>query len=328
MKRPNNSFCPIGGGQGIPNRVLTGEELFQMYETYMGKPLPDRFKNEFFSETVTEYDSKSVGLRWYEPALPGNGDYYAFLARTFRWYYDTNRWDRNVIADWLQKHRPEVILDVACGDGETLEIVERLGLKGIGVELSEEAVAICRKKGLTAYSTKETDQLAMIGKIDVLLLLQVLEHVHDPVNFVRAQLEQFQPDSVIISVPCFTGLLGITSDPLSWPPHHATSWSEQGLRSLAAIVGLEVMTITFEACTLGDLHSRARAEPSGRLPGFAGWFEIIFRLKAPGISALGRVSLKILAELGCGWARCSHTVLGIFRPVQPGKAPPALERLE
>ena len=291
--------------------------MFRLYETYLGKPLPEEMRATYFRGQVTEYTCDASGMRWYSPAVPGDEAYYETLTQNYGWYYDSNRWDKIEVEDWLKKERPPVVAEIACGHGEMLEKIERLGLRGVGVELSEKAVDICRRKGLRAYTTREIERQPELGKADALLMLQVVEHVVDPVKFVQAQLEQFAPGWVVISVPCYTGLLGLGSDPLAWPPHHVTAWSPRGMRCLAEKVGLEVVELRLQPCTAGDLHFFAQAEPTKRLPGWAGFVERLLRIR--GMRRVSPALLKLCGALGFSWAKCSHSVLGVFRVPQPIK---------
>jgi methionine biosynthesis protein MetW len=58
------------------------------------------------------------------------------------------RFDHLIIGDMIEPG--SVVLDVGCGDGDLLEyLVESKGVKGSGVEISEEAIYSCVEKGLS-----------------------------------------------------------------------------------------------------------------------------------------------------------------------------------
>lgn len=71
------------------------------------------------------------------------------------------------------------ILDVGCGRGEFLEAARDAGLKARGIELSEECVALCRSKGLTADYADLFEHLASIPdrSLGGILCSQVVEHL-------------------------------------------------------------------------------------------------------------------------------------------------------
>ena len=57
-----------------------------------------------------------------------------------------SRVDLLVVADMVQ--RGARVLDVGCGDGELLRLLESRGVDGRGIELSREGVNECVAKGL------------------------------------------------------------------------------------------------------------------------------------------------------------------------------------
>jgi SAM-dependent methyltransferase len=73
------------------------------------------------------------------------------------------------------------ILEIGCGTGETLiEISKEYDIKGI--DLSEEAVTICRAKGL---NVEKSDLLAVSGKFNSIICVDVVEHIRDDEAFVK-----------------------------------------------------------------------------------------------------------------------------------------------
>ncbi len=78
-------------------------------------------------------------------------------------------------------HGLEQVLDIGCGRGEFLGVLQELGVGGHGIDLSEESVAQCRAKGLSA----ETADLFVYldnkpdAEYDGIFSSQVVEHI-DP----------------------------------------------------------------------------------------------------------------------------------------------------
>jgi O-antigen chain-terminating methyltransferase len=71
------------------------------------------------------------------------------------------------------------VLDIGCGRGEFLETFREIGVGARGIDLSEESVAQCRHKGLTAevadlfaYLPEQPD-----GEFDGIVSSQVVEHI-------------------------------------------------------------------------------------------------------------------------------------------------------
>lgn len=96
-------------------------------------------------------------------------------------FYETNRNDYQIILQILSEGSS--VLDLGCGDGELLYLLEKnKKVKGAGVEISEDGVRECVKKGLTVYQgdidTGLSDYEA--DSFDYVLLVQTLQVIHKP----------------------------------------------------------------------------------------------------------------------------------------------------
>lgn len=71
------------------------------------------------------------------------------------------------------------VLDIGCGRGEFLEMMRELNVPARGIDLSEESVAQCRQKGLTADVADLFELLPSLpeGEFDGIFCSQVAEHL-------------------------------------------------------------------------------------------------------------------------------------------------------
>jgi 2-polyprenyl-3-methyl-5-hydroxy-6-metoxy-1,4-benzoquinol methylase len=71
------------------------------------------------------------------------------------------------------------VLDIGCGRGEFLEMMQAAGVAARGIDLSEESVALCRQKGLEAQVADLFPHLALLpeGSLDGIFCAQVIEHL-------------------------------------------------------------------------------------------------------------------------------------------------------
>jgi len=71
------------------------------------------------------------------------------------------------------------VLDIGCGRGEFLEMMKDAGVPASGIDLSEESVALCRHKGLTAEVADLYQYLSEMpeGSLDGIFCSQVVEHL-------------------------------------------------------------------------------------------------------------------------------------------------------
>ena len=99
------------------------------------------------------------------------------------------------------------VLEVGCGSGQTLEMlkIKKLCAETVGVELFATAADEARSKVDTVYCM-DVEKSAMpenIGKFDLILLLDVLEHLVDPWALLSRLTETHLADGgkIIVSLP-------------------------------------------------------------------------------------------------------------------------------
>ena len=100
-------------------------------------------------------------------------------------------------------------LDVGCGAGLLAEPLARLGATVTGVDASAELIGVARKHaeamGLEVdYRAGEIE--ALDGRFDLVTCMEVIEHVADPAEFLRALAKRLAPGGLLIlSTPNQTG---------------------------------------------------------------------------------------------------------------------------
>jgi len=96
------------------------------------------------------------------------------------------------------------VLDLACGDGELLNgLIRTKGVRGSGVELSQEAVEACVGKGLSVFHGDLDEGLADFadGSHDVVILSMSLQQLRRPRMIVREMVRVGR--QAIVSFPNF-----------------------------------------------------------------------------------------------------------------------------
>jgi 2-polyprenyl-3-methyl-5-hydroxy-6-metoxy-1,4-benzoquinol methylase len=111
---------------------------------------------------------------------------------------------RQEIAPMLPKQAPRV-LEVGCGQGATLAWLKATGRcqEAIGLEYNHEASEIARTHlDHVIEADAEQFDLPTLGQFDLILCLDVLEHLRDPWQMLRKLKQQLHPQGhIIISVP-------------------------------------------------------------------------------------------------------------------------------
>lgn len=89
-------------------------------------------------------------------------------------------------------------LDVGCSFGWLLERVESSGYRGFGIDPSLAAVAEARGAGLRVCAGVFPQALDREGRFEVVSLMDVLEHLEDPVSAIRTAARLTSAEGVLI----------------------------------------------------------------------------------------------------------------------------------
>ncbi len=116
------------------------------------------------------------------------------------------QWRHQVLLQQL-KHACRPIgtaLEVGCGHGVVRELVERdLGISVDGCDLNERALQMAKngRGRLLVYNIFDKNP-EMVEAYDLVLLMDVIEHLEDDLEFLKAALEHLKPNGLIaINVP-------------------------------------------------------------------------------------------------------------------------------
>lgn len=156
-----------------------------------------------------------------------------------------------------------LILDVGCGGGAFLDASRRAGLRVRGLDVSEDAAALCRERGHDAVAG---DFLAREGDdaVDAVTMWDVLEHLREPADFIAGAARRLRPGGLFIAkVPTYGRLSVFLSDriprlrcALLGAPDHVQYYTPRSLRELFNGSGLTL--VEFTALTQG-----IRTPPTG-----------------------------------------------------------------
>jgi 2-polyprenyl-6-hydroxyphenyl methylase / 3-demethylubiquinone-9 3-methyltransferase len=96
------------------------------------------------------------------------------------------------------------LCDIGCGGGLIAEPMARLGFQVTAIDADEEAIAVAREHAATSgpsidYRYKTAESLAQEGRqFDVILALELIEHVADPAMLLAACATLVKPGGVFI----------------------------------------------------------------------------------------------------------------------------------
>jgi SAM-dependent methyltransferase len=105
------------------------------------------------------------------------------------------------------------ILDVGCGTGANLEMLDEFGTAE-GVDISSEALAFCRERGLTRVKQGAAEALPYEPEsFDLVTGLDVVEHLDDDLAGLREMRRVLRRSGrAVLFVPAFMFLWGVQDD--------------------------------------------------------------------------------------------------------------------
>jgi SAM-dependent methyltransferase len=107
---------------------------------------------------------------------------------------------------------PLRILDVGCGTGANIEMLSQYG-DAEGVDVSDDALEFCRKKGLTVQKGLAERLPYDDGSFDLTTALDVIEHLDDDVEGLKEMYRVTREGGYsLFFVPAFMWLWGVQDD--------------------------------------------------------------------------------------------------------------------
>jgi len=105
----------------------------------------------------------------------------------------------DVICETFGGVRDKDVLEVGCASGHLLRVLAADGARAKGIELSEYAAALARRDGLDV-TTGSIEDFARVrhGCADILVALEVIEHVSSPRSFLQQAFRLLRPGGVLL----------------------------------------------------------------------------------------------------------------------------------
>lgn len=247
------STCPIcKHGIMQPSDISVRlPDVLKQWQQAIPEPLKPEVWADYRSienEQITLYQCDACGFGQFHPIAAGTAHFYQAIAAVD--YYNSDKWEFDAAATVIEKAGARSILDVGCGSGLFLDYLKKRlsGASLSGYELNEELLVDLARRG---YGTLPADFSAADGQplqFDAICMMQVLEHVANPVDFVETFLPLLQPGGVlVITTPNAEGPIKAFPDALTEvPPHHTTRWTERAFRALLKAQGLDVSGVQLE----------------------------------------------------------------------------------
>jgi len=112
------------------------------------------------------------------------------------------------VRTWIVDRPPQTILDLGCFDGFALiNLCMATGAQGVGVDLDEEALKYAAQSAQTLgppirWVHEMAENISLDAKFDVVLVMELLEHVIDPAKLLRVAEKHLAPGGrIYITTP-------------------------------------------------------------------------------------------------------------------------------
>jgi 2-polyprenyl-3-methyl-5-hydroxy-6-metoxy-1,4-benzoquinol methylase len=168
-----------------------------------------------------------------------------------------NRWGR-LLAHLLYLHAPRRrsidlsvfclksklngrLLEVGCGSGATLEIMNQLGWQAEGVDFDRAAVEQARRKGLTVHLGTLAKLKLSGNTFDAIGARHFIEHVPDPIEMLRECRRLLKPGGLLVLITPNARSWGHSRFQADWrglePPRHLHVFTRSSLATACALAG-------------------------------------------------------------------------------------------
>jgi SAM-dependent methyltransferase len=158
---PQHTQCLISGSKDL--RPLKGYERHYLVKSYsLGFVFCSRIPTD--KELAEHY------------ATYNREEYYSPITR--------DRY-RQLLTEWEPFRKTNKILDIGCGTGFFLEVAKEKGWEVYGTEFTDEAVTICKNKGINMQKGRLTADWYNPEQFDIITSFEVLEHIYNPIEEVQ-----------------------------------------------------------------------------------------------------------------------------------------------
>jgi SAM-dependent methyltransferase len=268
----SNSLTSLGHIQGY--REGTRFTIFECAECETSVVDPRRTDNKLYNAIYGNVARTPGYSRYHSLAdeLLQARDPLKYIADTEECYYAIVKTLNERVLD---KSRTK-ICEVGCGQGYLTYSLLKSGFDCTGVDISENAVALARQRyGDHYFCGNVNDFCNLNGKLDIVVATELIEHLENPVQFIRALFSALGEHGIIV-------LTTPNKPPRSrqiWdtelPPVHLWWFTRTGLAAMAKQLHCDIDYVDFTDFYKANPHYRLLDANRDRMPIFNQGYELI-----------------------------------------------------
>jgi SAM-dependent methyltransferase len=130
---------------------------------------------------------------------------------SFHWWFSVRRKLLKSFLFSIPSSAKSLALDVGCGVGSNLKVLDSAGIPAIGLDRSLHALSLVKRRARLALINGDLNQLPIHSKsVGLIIAMDILEHLEDDVNGI-GEFHRVLKDkgTLILTVPAFLFLWGI-----------------------------------------------------------------------------------------------------------------------
>jgi SAM-dependent methyltransferase len=178
------------------------------------------------------------------PQAIGDGKFYDDLQQ-YKGYYPGDKPEFTEAARYITSE--DDVLEVGAGEGLFTHYIRCRSYTGL--EFSDQAIDKADKKGIKLLHQSLEDHAGENPeRYHAVCYFQVLEHVPHPGRFISDSLRCLKPGGkLILAVPSEDSFIKDAPNfYLNMPPHHASRWTDNALRKIGELYGLDLLQLFHE----------------------------------------------------------------------------------
>lgn len=152
---------------------------------------------------------------------------------------------KKVVFDFLSEIKKGTVLEIGVGAGDLVYELAKKGYKGLGIEISDEAVEISRRKISKIHNNnikiEKRDLFEINESFDIVIILEVIEHIKDDEKALKKICDIINDGGhLIISAPAHKKDWSFQSDELAG---HYRRYEKNEIKSKLEKAGFEALKL-------------------------------------------------------------------------------------